>query len=304
MSRAVGNTDHERELGNQLQRLLGQDLNPKTIAAYDSAKTKFETWLKDGDWSREWSMDLVRILYLTEMIKQGKSSVVPPTLSALNYYYGRIKSDFEQLLKSVLKAAARKAEPVKHREKVQKADYEKFISTQEETEDRVSALGVLLFRGMLRISEALALEEKDLTANRQTWSIQISKSKTDQLGKGTVRAFEATEQEHKILSKWVERVKEKKFIYVFQTENGSNRPIAYSTANKIISERWENRGMADRNYTTHAFRGGGASTALEEGALQANVQRFGRWKSEKAFESYVREAVQIQTTRRSSESRI
>jgi hypothetical protein len=46
-----------------------------------------------------------------------------------------------------------------------------------------------------------------------------------------------------------------------------------------------------RDLGTHAFRRGGATTAVEEGADRMTVQKLGRWKSSQVFEfAYVRES--------------
>ncbi|CAI5443142.1 unnamed protein product [Caenorhabditis angaria] len=293
--------------GDEVQRLdlwqnvvncLEKDRAPTTIKIYEHTMRSYIRWKQRSAIRGRLGEDECRLLFLAELIKNEKAKSAISANCALNYYMGPVSKPNRSLLNSIIEAAKRSKSPTKHREKVEPEDYSSFTNIQEFDRDslRVAALGIVLFRGLLRISEALNLRKEDAEWERGELKISIRTSKTDKYHEGTKRLLVLSPEEQAIWRAHSKNSDNTSNPYIFQNWNSKTTSMSYNNARKVINDRWKKCGNA-KNYGTHAFRGGAASAAINEGVSAEKVLSFGRWKTEKAFRAYVKPTTRISIPR-------
>ncbi len=157
------------------------------------------------------------------------------------------------------------------------------------------------FFGFLRCSE-LAISSKfdpatnptisDLTIlDSETISFLIKQSKTDQVKKGHfVYIFNLPSplQPYQAVHKYLR-------LRIFQAKSPLE-PLFLDHAGKPASRTWFQKhlkavllsaGISARNFSSHSFRIGAATSAAQKGLTKHQIQTLGRWSSE-AFQSYIR----------------
>ncbi|CAI5456569.1 unnamed protein product [Caenorhabditis angaria] len=293
--------------GDEAQRLdlwqnvincLEKDRAPTTIKIYEHTMRSYIRWKQRSTPRGILGEDECRLLFLAELIKNEKAKSAISANCALNYFMGPVSKPNRSLLNSIIEAAKRSKSPTKHREKVEPEDYSSFTNIQEFDRDslRVAALGIVLFRGLLRISEALNLRKEDAEWERGELKISIRTSKTDKYHEGAKRLLVLSSEEQAIWRAHSKNSDNTTNPYIFQNWNSKTTSMSYNNARKVINDRWKKCGKA-KNYGTHAFRGGAASAAINEGVSAEKVLSFGRWKTEKAFRAYVKPTTRISIPR-------
>ncbi len=165
----------------------------------------------------------------------------------------------------------------------------------------LDAMFILAFFGFLRCSE-LAISSKfdpatnptisDLTIlDSETISFLIKQSKTDQVKKGHfVYIFNL----HSPLQPY-QAVREYLRLRIFQARSPLE-PLFLDHAGKPASRTWFQKhlkavllsaSISARNFSSHSFRIGAATSAAQKGLTKHQIQTLGRWSSE-AFQSYIR----------------
>ncbi len=160
---------------------------------------------------------------------------------------------------------------------------------------------ILAFFGFLRCSE-LAISSKfdpatnptisDLTIlDSETISFLIKQSKTDQVKRGHfVYIFNLPSP----LQPY-QAVREYLRLRIFQARSPLG-PLFLDHAGKPASRTWFQKhlkavllsaGISARNFSSHSFRIGAATSAAQKGLTKHQIQTLGRWSSE-AFQSYIR----------------
>ncbi|KIH68345.1 site-specific recombinase, phage integrase family [Ancylostoma duodenale] len=159
--------------------------------------------------------------------------------------------------------------------------------------DRIRILLVLLFYGLLRISEALSLKKDDVKEERDFWSFSI-RDLTDVY-------------KHLAASKFFSKIKvrpashgslyfhsEVRMVRQRPLENQvqTNRvpPNFQLPRRRMVSEcsSFGNKKVVPRSpLSPHCFRRGGATHALEDGTETAAIQMRGRWRNPRSMNPYV-----------------
>jgi len=67
--------------------------------------------------------------------------------------------------------------------------------------------------------------------------------------------------------------------------------LSYTRMREFLREKLEQLGFSADEYSLHSLRSGGATTAAVAGIPDRAFKRHGRWKSDKAKEGLLREAV-------------
>ncbi|CAD6187910.1 unnamed protein product [Caenorhabditis auriculariae] len=222
-------------------------------------------------------------------MRREKHASVAQAASSLTHFLGPVDPQLKSLESSILSAASRSKPITQNRTKISLKDYCILIDFASENPifDRPATLSLLQYNGLLRISEAINLRQEDVVveATGKAGSIFLARSKTDQKGKGTSISICLTKNEYTIYER--HRRLCQGALFLFQSAS-TGRPISYSTASKELKSLFSNAGLAERNYTSHAFRGGAASNAVEAGKDSASVMKTGRWRSPAAFAAYLR----------------
>ena len=69
------------------------------------------------------------------------------------------------------------------------------------------------------------------------------------------------------------------------------KPLSYSRAREIVQEAFETIGLPKNTFGLHSLRSGGATTAANAGIPDRLFKKHGRWRSEKAKDSYVKHSI-------------
>ncbi|PIO71148.1 site-specific recombinase, phage integrase family [Teladorsagia circumcincta] len=265
-----------------------------TFAAYSHACQKFIHW-----WGAKQLESVpvakARNLYLAHCICNSQEISLPMISASLNFFLGKQEDADKEVEKSLLDSAVRNRTPVNHRTKITVEDYNKIVHLGAISRDAkaysTTALAILLFRGFLRFSEARSLKKEDFTCAGTTFSVFITKSKTDQARRGATASFKirGASEERVVLNKQMAYAASINSSFLFASQS-TKLPLSSSTISKRLQQLFLIAGISHKNYTTHSSRGGAASTALEQGFDSSQVMQMGRWKSLKAFQAYVRPA--------------
>ena len=68
--------------------------------------------------------------------------------------------------------------------------------------------------------------------------------------------------------------------------------LSYSRARKIVFSAFDAIGLPKQDYGLHSFRAGGASATANAQVSDRLVKRHGRWKPDKAKDSYIKDNIQ------------
>ena len=167
------------------------------------------------------------------------------------------------------------------------------------------------FYGLLRWDEVSNIRIKDIAVGPEHMDIQISKSKTDQLKRGTqVRISRQTNEPHacpvNITLMYIRMLRYPEGHNGYMqpricTRGGQQKGIpdtklCYSNALQELKEMLNSIGIAGQQYGEHSGRRGGATAAAEAGAKWTDLKKHGRWNSDTAPQLYIEN-----TERRKSE---
>ncbi|XP_067283569.1 uncharacterized protein [Pseudorasbora parva] len=165
----------------------------------------------------------------------------------------------------------------------------------------LDAMFILAFFGFLRCSE-LAITSKfdpkshptisDLSVlDGETISYLIKRSKTDQTKKGHfIYIFNLSSPIHpyqSVLAYLQWRNSQAKSPLEPQFTDESNKPVTRFWFQKHLKSVLQQSGVPAKNFSSHSFRIGAATTAAQKGLSQQQIQDLGRWSSD-AFQSYIR----------------
>ena len=280
------------EVAAGLRRAMVTDRAPATINQYMGHARRFSTWQLENNISNV-HLSKVRNLYLAHCINNNMHKSIVTIASALSYFFGVQTGGEREVESSILDSASRSAAPTQHRSKITPEHYshimEKAFLEESSSSLRAAALAIVLYRGMLRIGEAQNLMCSDVSSNGDTWSLHIRRSKTDQTAKGAKVVFKipANSSESKIWVRFTESMEVGSHLPLFISQS-TLVPLTISTLSSELQKLFKKADLQDFGYTTHSFRGGRASAALEAGVIGQAVMAVGRWKPSRAFQAYIR----------------
>ncbi len=142
---------------------------------------------------------------------------------------------------------------------------------------RDAALLVVMSDGLLRVSEAAALEAADLEAEGPN-TLTVHRSKTDQEGEGAVQYIGSPTVAR--VRAWLDAA-EIAGGPMFQRLDKAGRPrgrLSTVSVRAIIQRRATDAGIEGR-VSGHSLRVGGAQSLATAGASVVEMQTAGRWQS-------------------------
>ena len=153
------------------------------------------------------------------------------------------------------------------------------------------------FSGGFRRNEIVSLDYEDLDFVPEGLKINLKRSKTDQLGEGTVKGlpyFENTKYCPVVsLQKWIEISKIKSGSLFRRFTKGSklseNR-LTDQTVALLIKKYLQLAGIDNKNYSGHSLRSGFATSAAESGAEERSIMAMTGHKSREMVRRYIKEA--------------
>lgn len=166
------------------------------------------------------------------------------------------------------------------------------------------------FFGFFRIEELLSVKLKDIEINETHLKIFLEKAKNDQHRDGNIIYISRLDSEFcpvKLLERFLEMAR----LTISEHQNtfliprlikykSGHKPhltlgIAYSRAREIFLEKFKDSEI-DGNFGLHSLRSGGTSAAANNNVDERLISKHGRWKSDKARNSYIKDSVQKRLT--------
>lgn len=86
-------------------------------------------------------------------------------------------------------------------------------------------------------------------------------------------------------------------VRFFKSQNlyklvSSNRPLSYTRAREILISTLSVIGLNSKNFCLHSFRSGGAtSAAASENVSERMIKAHGRWRTDIAKDSYIKDSI-------------
>jgi len=156
------------------------------------------------------------------------------------------------------------------------------------------------FYGGLRSCELVALIWSDIVFSAEGVLVNISRSKTDQAGVGTVKLLPTNQEEalcplryYTIYKSLVPSTDGRVFLR-FQAGKFTRAPLGKTTIAAIPRKVAIFLGLDNAySYTGHALRVTSATVLADQGANSLALKRHGRWKSDAVAEEYLRGSKQV-----------
>jgi integrase len=176
---------------------------------------------------------------------------------------------------------------------------------QQQTQDlrttRDKALLLTAFMGAFRRSELVAIRAEDLTFSSDGVRVRLSRSKTDQAGKGLIRALPAGPQgccPATALNEWLTRSAISTGP-VFRAINrwGQLQDAALNPAsvNSLLKQLGSACGIDEAlEFSSHSFRRGMSTAAARAGVDFELIRKQGGWKNDATVRGYIDEGRQME----------
>ena len=153
------------------------------------------------------------------------------------------------------------------------------------------------FSGGFRRNEIVSLDYDDLDFVSEGLKINLKRSKTDQIGEGSVKGlpyFDNT-QYCPVLSvkKWIEISNIEKGPLFRRFSKGSkltDNRLTDQTVALLIKKYLKLAGIESKNYSGHSLRSGFATSAAESGAEERSIMAMTGHKSTEMVRRYIKEA--------------
>jgi site-specific recombinase XerD len=153
------------------------------------------------------------------------------------------------------------------------------------------------FSGGFRRNELVSLDYDDLDFVQEGIKINLRKSKTDQFGKGSVKALPYFDNSQYCpvvsIRKWIEISKINSGALFRRFNKGSkisDNRLSDQTVALLIKDYLKIAGIESRNYSGHSLRSGFATSAAESGAEERSIMQMTGHKSTEMVRRYIKEA--------------
>ena len=161
---------------------------------------------------------------------------------------------------------------------------------------------LFVFAGFFRSEEVTSIRRNHITFHDDYMTIEVEKSKTDQLRQGDeviIAQSGGCACSVSILRDYLSRLNidphsdELLFRQLVKTKSfyKDHEPISYPTFRDHLSKSLRSVVPDPSVYGTHSFRSGGATKAANSGVGERVFQRHGRWKSVSAKDGYVKDNI-------------
>jgi len=168
---------------------------------------------------------------------------------------------------------------------------------------RLAAICLISFAGFLRFDELANIRPCDLEISKDHLTIQIPRSKTDQLRQGNEVVVARTSSETcpvAMLETYIQRggIQMDSSQKLFRPiSNGrceklrESGGITYSRMRELLKQKLVELGFNPADFSLHSLRAGGATAAAAAGVPDRVFKRHGRWKSETAKDGYIEDSL-------------
>ena len=153
------------------------------------------------------------------------------------------------------------------------------------------------FSGGFRRNEIVSLDYEDLDFVSEGLKINLRRSKTDQLGEGSVKGLPYFENSQycpvKSIQRWIEKSNINTGPLFRRFTKGSNlteNRLTDQTVALLIKKYLKLAGVESSNYSGHSLRSGFATSAAESGAEERSIMAMTGHKSTEMVRRYIKEA--------------
>ena len=290
-----------RSLPATARDLVAASLAENTRTAYRGALARLAAALGEASLT-----DASLSAYLSELFDQGKSVAAAKLTVAAVRFQARLAgrpSPAGPLVERTLRGYVRQGDKVGRRGQVagirwEQADAAAAVAANTGLRGlRDAALVAVMSDGLLRVSEAAALDASDLDAVDRT--LTIRRGKTDPEGRGAV--FHLGRPTLERIRAWLQAsgITERALFRRVGKGGRVGGRLTVRSLRRIIQARASFAGIAGR-VSGHSLRVGSAQSLAAAGASLVEMQREGRWKSPEMPGLYTRN----QTARRGATARL
>lgn len=291
------------QLGEQAKAFAGKSKAENTKIAYSSDWADFTAWCAANARQPLPASSETIADYAADMAQRLKASTISRRLSAIRAAHkiaGFGNPADSPIVDAVLEGISRALGTApSQKTPALTEDIKAMVDTLDDSllGQRDRAMLLVGFAGAFRRSELIALNAEDVTESRDGLTIFISRSKTDQEGKGRfvgipygsnpatcpVRAFQDWKRASGIITGSLWRVIGRK------GELSADRLTTHAVA-RIIKRCAERAGLDPANYSGHSLRAGLVTSAAKAGVRESDIMRQTGHKSHDTLKKYIRKA--------------
>ena len=279
-----------------------------TVRAYKSDFNDYTLFCVNNGFESMPSDPKIVSLYLTHLsTKEVKMSTLKRRLVSIGVVH-RLKGHYldtkhPSIIENIMGIKRRKGSNQKGKKPLLISSLKEIINAidnqkkEEIKKLRDRSIVLIGFSGGFRRNEIVSLDYEDLDFVPEGLKINLKRSKTDQLGEGSVKGlpyFENTKYCPVVsLQKWIEISKIKSGSLFRRFTKGSklseNR-LTDQTVALIIKKYLQLAGIDNKKYSGHSLRSGVATSAAESGAEERSIMAMTGHKSTEMVRRYIKEA--------------
>jgi len=279
-----------------------------TVRAYKSDFRDFGLFCAKNGFKSLPTEPKIVSLYLTHLsIKDAKISTLKRRLVSIGVIH-KLKGHYldtkhPSIIENIMGIKRRKGSIQKAKKPLLINDLKQIINVidQQQKEEikklRDRSIILIGFSGGFRRNEIVSLDFDDLDFVIEGLKITIRRSKTDQYGKGSLKALPYFENSQYCpvvsLEKWIEKSKINSgpvFRRFIKGSKLSENRLTDQTVALLIKQYLKLAGINNKNYSGHSLRSGFATTAAESGAEERSIMAMTGHKSTEMVRRYIKEA--------------
>jgi len=287
---------------------LAHSKAPNTIRAYHSDFNDFQLFCAKNGFKYLPSEPKIVSLYITHLsTNNAKMSTLKRRLVSIGVVH-KLKGHYldtkhPAIIENIMGIKRRKGSFQKSKKPIlinylkriiDVIDYQKKKDIKKFRDRSIILIG---FSGGFRRNEIVSLDYDDLDFVSEGLKINIRRSKTDQFGKGSLKAlpyFDSSQYCPVIsLKKWIEISKINSGPLFRRFKKGSNlteNRLTDQTVALLIKEYLMLAGIDSKNYSAHSLRSGFATSAAESGVEERSIMAMTGHKSAEMVRRYIKEA--------------
>ena len=279
-----------------------------TIRAYKSDFKDFALFCAQNGFKSLPSEPKIISLYLTHLsTKEAKMSTLKRRLVSIGVIHKLqghyLDTKHPSIIENIMGIKRRKGSFQKGKKPLLINDLKILINVIDKNHNeeimRVRDRSIILigFSGGFRRNEIVSLDYDDLDFVSEGLKINLKRSKTDQIGEGSVKGlpYFDNSQYCPVLSvkKWIEIsniVSGPLFRRFSKGSKLTNNRLTDQTVALLIKKYLKLAGIESKNYSGHSLRSGFATSAAESGAEERSIMAMTGHKSTEMVRRYIKEA--------------
>ena len=279
-----------------------------TVRAYKSDFNDFGIFCSQNGFKSLPSEPKIVSLYLTHLsTKDSKMSTLKRRLVSIGVIH-KLKGHYldtkhPSIIENIMGIKRRKGSFQKGKKPLLINDLKILINAIDKNYNeeimRVRDRSIILigFSGGFRRNEIVSLDYEDLDFVSEGLKINLKRSKTDQIGEGSVKGLPYFDNSRycPVLSvkKWIEISNIEKGPLFRRFSKGSkltDNRLTDQTVALLIKKYLKLAGIESKNYSGHSLRSGFATSAAESGAEERSIMAMTGHKSTEMVRRYIKEA--------------